>query len=190
MSWFQKLGSSCESQQTPVCRPASLTHPPGDLWSPSIVLLRCFNQEETFPGAELTISVHQPQDSETWMHSPQDCALALMHTLPSASTQKTKVSPFFTSASPNSRAPGSGSFCCESPFQRTDRSERHKHTLRLLRTQAQHQHRGQEAAAAAAAYLAAPGWRSAAPTTLPRTAAAGPSATGRLERSEVSPPLE
>lgn len=32
---------------------------------------------------ELTSSVHHPHFSETWMHSPHDCAFALMHMLPS-----------------------------------------------------------------------------------------------------------
>lgn len=39
---------------------------------------------------QLTISEHHPHDSETWMHSPHDCAFALMHTLPSTGKKERK----------------------------------------------------------------------------------------------------
>lgn len=39
------------------------------------------------------------------MHSPQDCALALMQTLPSAGRQKTKVCSFFLHQHPLSSRP-------------------------------------------------------------------------------------
>lgn len=55
---------------------------------------------------ELTTSVHQPQDPDTWMHSPHDCALALMQMLPSATKQKA-YSQHQLSSSPNRTPPGS-----------------------------------------------------------------------------------
>lgn len=51
------------------------------------------NKEQKFSAAEPTVSVHQPHDSETWMHSPHDCALALMQTLPSGTKQKFLLEP-------------------------------------------------------------------------------------------------
>lgn len=36
---------------------------------------------------QLTSSEHHPHVSATWMQSPHDCALALMHTLPSRKRQ-------------------------------------------------------------------------------------------------------
>lgn len=41
-------------------------------------------------GALLTVSVHHPHLAPTCMHSPQDNALALMHSLPSAENTRAK----------------------------------------------------------------------------------------------------
>lgn len=41
---------------------------------------------------QLTACEHHPHDSETWMHTPHDCALALMHSLPSVQKKKRQVS--------------------------------------------------------------------------------------------------
>lgn len=40
-----------------------------------------------FLGIQLTWSEHHPHDLATWMHSPHDCAFALMHMLPSEKRQ-------------------------------------------------------------------------------------------------------
>lgn len=54
--------------------------------------LKCTSlQKQPFPSLmvspELTSSVHQPHFSPAWMHSPQDWAEALVHSLPSAHTR-------------------------------------------------------------------------------------------------------
>ncbi len=62
-----------------------------EMVSPITFFPKCTSlQKQPFPSlmvsSELTSSVHQPHFSPAWMHSPQDWAEALVHSLPSEHT--------------------------------------------------------------------------------------------------------